>query len=258
MFIFNEVYMRFTYLFPSAFGYPFFIIKLPYFNALIGVFIATYAIYWITRNYENEVRPRLYERPLNWVRTSLIERAASTRKDLIRFIGVTLLITFFADLFFASVSEESIFSLIPGLDIVENVLTSSPNLPLSLKAGQVEDVYGYLPGPPLGALVLFILRQIRFKASPSDYPGSRVLFLFLVFVPILLAINIGPILYEGITKEISVESFSEIVEPALVFVASNIFQPGFYVLTSATWIFDWYLYSMLWKKPKDDYPLDAV
>src|SRR5215211_7895074 len=121
--------------------------------------------------------------------------------DLTNFFIASILVSFFAELFFASVREESIFNIIPGLELIDKVLTQSPDYPSTLKVGDLPTYYTYVPGPPLGALIIFILRQIHYKKKSAgksgEYPGSRILFLFLAFVPLLFLINFIFITYES-------------------------------------------------------------
>ena len=55
----------------------------------------------------------------------VIDRVSNPREDLYRFTLASILISLFSGLFFASIREQSIFELIPGLDIVEQLLTES-------------------------------------------------------------------------------------------------------------------------------------
>ncbi len=177
IFAFDEFYLRFSYLsysFQSLLIFP--LVRLPFYHSIMGIYIGLYFFYLIIKYYER-LKKEFYDKRLNWLRKKLLDKdKENPRDDLYRFMITSLLISFFADLFFASVRTESIFKLIPGLELIDNVLTQSPNYPATVTVSQLLTAYGYAPGPPIGALTIFLLRQIRYKYKDTDdYPGSRIL-----------------------------------------------------------------------------------
>jgi hypothetical protein len=251
VFVSAQIHTSLFWLFPQRFPLQFPFTHIPFLSSAIGVYVVTYIIFIIIKNYATF--KKLYDSGLELIRKKLIDKPSTIRQDLYRFVMASLLITFFAELFFASVREESIFSLIPGLDVVQNILTASPNYPSTIKAGEIQAAVSYIAAPPLGAIVLFILRQARYKEvrdniNSENYPGSRILLLFFIFVPILIVFNILNIVYHSaLTRSWSTEAFFTTYEPILNFLLSTIMNPITYFLVAATCILDWYLFSHLWR-----------
>jgi len=203
----------------------------------------------IIKNYE-KLKRKLYSTGLDLIRRKFLEKQTNYKNDLVYFFIASVLVSFFADAFFASVRDVSIFEVIPGLDLVDKVLTQSPTYHQTLKFNTVLPIYGYLPSPPTGALVIFILRQIHYKkksrGKADEYPGSRILFLFLVFIPLLLLINTISIVFESTNYKTFFDKYIKLLTPIINFSLSllNIF---FYIGIFSTWLFDWFLFSRVWQ-----------
>lgn len=250
IFAFDEIFIRLSSQFPTLLQYPFALaltLYWPYFHSLVGIYISLYLIFRLIKNYD-ELKRSTYDRLLKIIRTKFIRKEDKTPiMDWIWFLAASLIIAFFADLFFDSVREESIFNFIPGLDVVDNVLTKSTEYPATIKVGEALKFYSFAPVPQLGTLAVFLLRQMHYKQfyqkGNSNYPGSRILLLFLLFVPLLIIINVVSSVFGTLPSD-------KFLNAPLTFIASTLFNLGFYVTAFFTWILDWYMFSNLWNSSK--------
>jgi hypothetical protein len=140
--------------------------------------------------------------------------------------------------------------------ISSNATSIYDNLLSSLNFGSVKTAIFYLPGLPIGTLIVFILRQLRYKSKKKDtnnFPGGTILLLFMIAVPIVLSFDAlmiiqgrAPLWYSNTVSSndqfVSVYGLKQFIE----FSQSYLINPVYYVATVSAWIFDWYLFSKIW------------
>jgi hypothetical protein len=206
----------------------------------------------------------------------LLEKNNTMKTDLFRFIAISLLMTFFADYVLTKIAEQpiisSIIEAIPGSDLIEKYVPSTYNATKVLSEntnffnfGSIKSVIFLFPGLPIGTLVLFILRQLRYKSKKDQqnkYPGGTILLIFLIAVPISVALDISMII-QGIAPLWSPDRETS-NNPSTISLPENqsttvyglrqfqefslryLINPFYYVATISAWMFDWYLFSRIW------------
>jgi hypothetical protein len=162
--------------------------------------------------------------------------------------------------------------LVPGSDIIQKyvpsaynasqVLSESADFSDFLNFGAVKTALLYFPSLPIGTLIVFLLRQLRYKSKvkteSNNYPGGTILLLFLIAVPIALALDISAIMQGKVPLWSEVqgtqlnESAGQITSSVYglkefsEFALRYLLNPTYYVAPISAWIFDWYLFSRIW------------
>ena len=175
--------------------FPTLIYRFPFLSTILQAYIICFIVFFIIKNFDN------LKSYLSSIRSStmrfFLDKQSDIKTDLYRFVVLSLLLTFFIDVTLTKLAEQPIvqyiINLIPGLDEISDYVKVSPNatstltnVAESLKFGAVKTAIFYFPGVPIGTLLLFILRQLRYKSRKNDisyYPGGTIL---LVFLPQLL------------------------------------------------------------------------
>jgi hypothetical protein len=70
------------------------------------------------------------------------------RRDVSEFITLSLVINLFAIIFSTNAGEESIFSIILGLDLAEKLFTNSADQSYNLKVADFLTLYTFVSGMP--------------------------------------------------------------------------------------------------------------
>src|ERR1044072_4854462 len=180
------VFIVFYFLIKTpAFFLPLPIYQIRLLSTISDVYLVSFMVFVLINNYE-KIKSHLQKNFIG----KILDKDENIRSDLLRFIAMALLITFFIDIFLTTISGQSLVSIfmdfLPGFGFVKSP-TASIDQQNAFKAGSLKMIVNYLPGPPIGALVLFSLRQIRYKSKfkdnkEEDYPGGNILLGFLVIV----------------------------------------------------------------------------
>jgi hypothetical protein len=206
----------------------------------------------------------------------VMDKNNNIRIDVFRFIAISIIITFFIDVTLTKIAEqpivEAFVELVPGSDLIQKYVPSAYNasqvlnesLDFSdfLNFGAVKTALFYFPMLPIGTLIVFLLRQLRYKskekAELNNYPGGTILLLFLIAVPIALALDVSAIVQgkvplwsevQGVQLKESTDQITSSVyglKEFSEFGLRYLLNPTFYVATISAWIFDWYLFSRIW------------
>lgn len=248
--------------------------RFPFLNNILQAYIVCFAIFLLIKNYDQ--MKVYFSRSRHSVLKVFIDKNIKIRTDVCRFVMVSLLITFFLDVALTKIAEqpivESIVELIPGSDFIQKyvptaynatqVIDENTNFSSLFNFGAVKSALFYLPGLPIGTLVIFTLRQLRYKSKKKpdrdNYPGGTILLLFLIAVPIALALDISAII-QGKAPPWSVDRTSDVTSSkdqlsVTVYGMKEFFEfslrylvnPVYYVAAISAWIFDWYLFSRIW------------
>jgi hypothetical protein len=256
------------HIYPTIIFYQF-----PFLNNILQAYIVCFAIFLFIKNYD-QIKV-YFSRSRSSVLETFVDKNNEIKTDVCRFIIVSLLITFFLDVALTKIAEqpvvEYIVELIPGSDFVQKyvptaynatqVINENADFSKFFNFGAVKSALFYLPGLPIGILVIFILRQLRYKSkkkAADKYPGGTILLVFLIAVPIALSLDISAIMQgkapawsaersgsvTGFRDQFSVtvyglKEFSE-------FSLKYLVNPVYYVAALSAWIFDWYLFSRIW------------
>jgi hypothetical protein len=255
-------------IFPAMIYYRF-----PFLDVILQAYIFTFGIFLLIKNYEQ------FKSYLSNTRSLLVqvflEKDNKIRTDLFKFVALSLLITFFIDVALTKIADQPIISplidLIPGSNVIQkyvpaaynttNILNGTANFADFFTFGAVKSTIPLLPGLPIGTLVLFILRQLRYKSKndkTNHYPGGTILLLFLGAVAIALSFDVimmvqgrVPLLYpdqQSFTSQYAtVYGLIQFTDFSLSFLVN----PVFYVATISAWFFDWYLFSRIWIQPQN-------
>jgi hypothetical protein len=245
--------------------------RFPFLNNILQAYIVCFAIFLFIKNYD-QIK-EYFSRTRSSVLEVFIDKSIKIRTDVCRFIIASLIITFFLDVALTKIAEqpivESIIELIPGSDIIQKyvptaynatqVINENTNFSNLFNFGAVKSALFYLPGLQIGTLVIFFLRQLRYKSKrrpDSDkYPGGTILLLFLIAVPIALALDISAMIQgkapawspDRTSNDAgSEDQLSATVYGMKEFSLRYLANPVYYVAAVSAWIFDWYLFSRLW------------
>jgi hypothetical protein len=88
VFIANQIHSSLYWLFPPSFPFQFPFNHIPFLGSAIGVYVITYIIFKIIKNYAT--LKKLYDRGLRQVKIKLIDKQSSLRQDLYRFVAASL------------------------------------------------------------------------------------------------------------------------------------------------------------------------
>ena len=243
--------------------FPTIIFRFPFLNGILQAYIVCFAVFLIIKNYE-QLRT-YFSNTRSSVTHAFLDKHNNIKTDLFTFVALSLLISFFVDVTLTKIAQQplisSLIDLIPESDVIQkyvhvsnNATSNTTNVFDFIKFGSVKTAIFYFPGLPIGTLIVFVLRQLRYKSKKNDinnYPGGTILMLFLLAVPIVLGFDISLIMQgkapspdtaSSNTESVSVYGLKEFTE----FSRSYLINPVYYVTTASTWIFDWYLFSRIW------------
>jgi hypothetical protein len=200
---------------------------------------------------------------------TILDKHDNIKTDLFRFVAISLIITFFIDVTLTKIAQISLVSTIaesmPGVsDFFKEILLPTSNAtvtylhPLHLvQFGSIKTAVTLIPGQvPIGTLLFFILRQLRYKAKKNDisnYPGGTILLLFVLAVAIVLGFDIFLIIQGKAPLWVLCPANPNMaciygLKQFTDFSLTYLINPVYYVATASAWIFDWYLFSKIWSK----------
>jgi hypothetical protein len=251
------------HIYPTMIFYRF-----PFLNNILQAYIICFAVFLIIKNYEQ--MKVYFSKSRSSVSRIFIDKNINIKTDICRFITISLLITFFLDIALTKIAEqpivEAIIGLIPGSDFIKKyvptaynatqILSENTNISGLFNFGAVKSALFFLPGLPIGTLLIFILRQLRYKSKKNPdsnkYPGGTILLLFLIAVPIALALEGKAPLWSNDRTSDPTDSRDQLsvtvygVKEFSEFSLRYLINPVYYVATISAWIFDWYLFSRIW------------
>lgn len=245
----------------------FLILPVPNFFSIMNVYLFIFMAFFIIKNY-NQFKFLLYDKPIARI-VKLVTKHDNLRIDLFHFLELSFLISFLAAVVFAAIGEKSIFNFIPGFEMISDLASNfhAPNLT------DINSNYGRFVDPPLGVFIAFILRQIRHREQihkREKYPGARILLIFLLIVPVILILDAVAIIQEIFDNKLPLDKIlgcersrsengnsgktdsgnrSPHVIPCLKgsFYMEIILSPWYYMIIIVTWLFDWFVFSSIWK-----------
>lgn len=183
-----------------------------------SAYIIVFAIFVVVENYEKikYAMIKAQTKSTNFI----VFKNSNPKKDLVRFILISLLIAFCLDVILTKLADQPIVEYIskyvPGLpefkdltnlsitESLKKTITRSQNITgnqgvtgitglMNVKIGAIKGIAALLIGPTIGPIILFLLRQISYKKRRSnkrENPGARILVFFIVGTMILLVIDI--------------------------------------------------------------------
>jgi hypothetical protein len=236
------------------------------FMPFISIFITITIVFYVITNYDSFICK--YYTPFKEKLHSLIvvehdPTKPNLKKDFLYFIIASIMIAFLAEVILFVISSNKLIDYVPWLhDFVGSIKTIS-----DVKVGDITN-FQFTPGPPIGVLVVFILRQLdsreRKKPQKNDeddndgkddvkYPGMRILIIFIIIVSLILLIDTVDILKNPNSLN-SEESRGTHIIPHLfdTFLFFTLLDPTFYVAIAITCYIDFYIFSKNNMKTRHD------
>ena len=244
-------------------------VNIPYIAIIAQMYLVSYLIYVVVRNFDG-IESKLLDRPLKWIQNNL-DKNNVTILDLKQFVILSIVTTFFFEIIVAFIGKESILNFFPFFNVIADTIIESRQIEF-LDINTSRWGLHFVTSFPPGALIIFILRQLRNKEQVKQsekHPGSKTLLSIFVIAPIILIFSVVSLGYDisqidGVTIEKLEESFAQKItfQETPPFVISN--DPAFgvmiqvlqFFISSTTlfgmiyigtlWAFDRYLFSTLW------------
>lgn len=252
------------------------------YSIISGIYATVFSIYIIIKRYENikEFLLKIQSKATSFL---VRKKEHNLRVDFLIFLLISITIAFSVDIIMTKLSKQDFVTFIikraPVLKDVDDLTSISATENLNstigfLKAPEVKFeslkiIVAIFFGPTFGALILFFLRQLRYRVKMTDKdPGARILFLFLIITAFILMSDILYDISKGYPsmKNISFQLFifgfndngsSTIMDAdskILLYGIGNVIQyamtflinPYYYFGIIAIWAFDWYLFSKMW------------
>jgi hypothetical protein len=252
------------------------------YSIIPSVYVTIFIIYIIISRYES-IRKFVLKGQAKATSFLVRKNEQDMRADLLIFLMISITIAFCIDVIITKISQQDFVTIImryvPPLRELEELTPISPTENLNstanflktpeLKAENLKLIIGIFFGPTVGALILFLLRQLRYRVRATDKdPGARILLLFLIVTAFILLSDISYDFSTGLKslKNLSLFSYySELNENGtsnfiythdkiLLYGTGNVIRyaltflinPYYYISIISIWIFDWYLFSRLW------------
>lgn len=223
--------LRFTPIDPVVIDFDFGLV-----NTVAGLYVIVFAIHMLVKNLA-KIKARLSEINLNFANRFILKNEEHLGRDVIRFILVSILITFCIDVVLTKLSDRPLLDyakyipvIQPALEIVDlnqtaNQLSSSINRflnpaspdiagndtgltsrPASTERGLTTESIRPFVDIAIGSFILFALRQfvyrnryVELSVIPKN-PGSRLLLLFIAGSIILFALDITQDMLTGFSS----------------------------------------------------------
>ena len=197
-------FFRFNPFFP--YGLPVF--EFAYFiGSVSGGYIAVFLIYEFILNFDKI--KGIFAKGQNSLSTILVEKSPNQKRDLIKFLILSILIFLGIDIIFTKISNQSIYqyfvNYIPGLKETMALVSLKPETidPSALlkdsgfafdpKFQNIKEGLSMFIGPMVGAMLLFSLRQLNNRSKSAKqfkHPGARILTIFLLISMFILIVDI--------------------------------------------------------------------